>query len=304
MHGEKAGSRGEGRRKWPRKREIAGDGLGSARNLGSVSLKDMKSTGREQIPWKVRRGKRGKEAGVRPGEGVEPGREPAVERMKGEKRNWKSARDIILMLLPLRQTSSLDWPIRSLRHRPRPSSSLSSSLPSLEITTDATVLYAPPCLEVNPPNIAPHLTSNPPSHSIIIIIIIITTPIISKNNNLPPSLPPLPIPKNLFHALSLSNPDQTWISSQILSNSPLPPLQRNHALTPVPQSAEIRPFLFLVSPSRKVVALLVVHPAHPPLHQAALVMAALPHKPNPSSRRSNQSPLLPTSTNGVSLRPP
>ncbi len=46
MHGEKAGGRWEGRgRKWPRKREIAGDGHVSARNLGLVSLKDMKSTG-------------------------------------------------------------------------------------------------------------------------------------------------------------------------------------------------------------------------------------------------------------------
>jgi hypothetical protein len=119
-----AGVRGEGNGR--EKREIAGDGLDSARNLGSVSLKDMKSTGLEQIPWKVRRGKRGKEAGVRPGEGVEPGREPAVERMKGEKWNWKSARDIILMATP----STSDVVIR-LAHPVTPSSTPPLLLPIL-----------------------------------------------------------------------------------------------------------------------------------------------------------------------------
>ena len=92
--GEGEGEMGNGRE---RMREIAGDGLASARNLGLVSLKDMKSTGvrllmvTQQIPWKVRREQRGgrdtgKEDGVRPEEGVEPGREPGVERMKGENR--------------------------------------------------------------------------------------------------------------------------------------------------------------------------------------------------------------------------
>jgi hypothetical protein len=65
----------------------------------------------------------GKEDGVRPEEGVEPGREPGVECMKGENGIWKSARDIILMLV-LSPTSDVvipfDWPNRSLRHRPRP----------------------------------------------------------------------------------------------------------------------------------------------------------------------------------------
>jgi hypothetical protein len=44
----------------------------------------------------------GKEDGVRPEEGVEPGREPGVgpvEHMKGENGIWKSARDIIPMLV-------------------------------------------------------------------------------------------------------------------------------------------------------------------------------------------------------------
>jgi hypothetical protein len=43
----------------------------------------------------------GKEDGVRPEEGVEPGREPGVEHMKGENRFWKSARDIIPMVVLL-----------------------------------------------------------------------------------------------------------------------------------------------------------------------------------------------------------
>lgn len=153
--------------------------------------------------------------------------------------------------------------------------------------------YHSTCLEVNPPNIVHPLTSNPPSHSIIIII----TTIISKsnNNNLPLTLPPLPIP--------LTKPDQTWISSQILSSSPLLP-QPTLTLPPALPSAEIQPsLLFLVSPNRTA-ALPQVHPALPPLHQAALVMAALTQHPNRSYHRSSLLPLLPTSINGVSLRRP
>lgn len=68
-----------------------------------MSLKGYEKYGGEidngkQILWKVRRGQRGKEDGVRPEEGVEPGREPGVEHMKGENGIWKSARDIILMV--------------------------------------------------------------------------------------------------------------------------------------------------------------------------------------------------------------
>lgn len=55
-----------------------------------------------------REGHRETEDGVRPEEGVEPGRGPGVERMKGENRFLKSARDIIPMLVldPYVRTSS------------------------------------------------------------------------------------------------------------------------------------------------------------------------------------------------------
>jgi hypothetical protein len=86
---------------------------------------------------------------------------------------------------------------------------------------------------------------------------------------------------------------------------PLPqPPHLLFALPPPLPSAEIQAFLlFLVSPNRTG-ALPVVHPALPPLHQATLAMAALPHHPNRSYHRSSLLPLLPTSTNGVSLRRP
>ena len=156
-----------------------------------------------------------------------------------------------------------------------------------------------PCLEVNPPNIVHPLTSNPPSHSIIIITIIIN----NKNNILPLKRPPPPIPKTLLHAHSLSSLDPIWISSQILSSSPLLPPQSTHLLYALLPSAEIQlSLLSLVSPNRTA-ALPVVHPELPPPHQVPLAMAALPHKPNRSYHRSSPLPLPPI-INGVSLRPP
>ena len=230
----------------------------------------------------------GKEDGVRPEEGVEPGREPGVEHMKGENGFWKSARDIIPMVVL--------YPYVRRRH---------STGPSGHSVIDPARSSSPPfppspcsCLEANPPNIVPPLTSNPPSHSSIIITIIISNN--NKSNILPLTLP---IPKTRFHAPSLSNPDQTWISSQILSSSPLLPLPLLLLCALLP-SAEIQPSRsFLVSPNRTA-ALPVAHPALPPLHLATLAMVVLPHLPSRSYHRSSLLPLLPTSTNGVSLRPP
>ena len=152
-----------------------------------------------------------------------------------------------------------------------------------------------PCLEVSPPNIAHPLTSNPASP-------IITTTIINnnKNNLLPLTLPPLLIPKTLFHAPSLSRAEQTWIWSQIHSSSPLLPSPPLSALPPALPSAGTQPSLF--SPSQTAalpVALLV--PPH--LHLPALVTVALPRHPNPSYPRSNLLH-LPQTINGVSPRPP
>jgi hypothetical protein len=82
-----------------------------------------------------------------------------------------------------------------------------------------------------------------------------------------------------------------------------PPSLRSSASSPIRRNSTS--LLFLVSPNRTA-ALPVVHPALPRLHQAALAMAmaALPHPPNRSYHRSSLLPLLPTSINGVSLRPP
>lgn len=118
-----------------------GDGLVSARNLGLVSLKRYekyggvrlvmgnkfhgRSGGNNEAGW------RGKEDGVRPEEGVEPGREPGVERMKGENGIWKSARDIIPMVV-LVPTSDVVISIRlaqPVTPSSTPPSSLASSLP-------------------------------------------------------------------------------------------------------------------------------------------------------------------------------
>jgi hypothetical protein len=63
----------------------------------------------------------GREDGVRPEEGVEPGREPGVEHMKGENGFWKSARDIILMLV---------FPYVRRRHLTGPTVTPSSTPPS------------------------------------------------------------------------------------------------------------------------------------------------------------------------------
>jgi len=135
--------------------------------------------------------------GVRPEEGVEPGRDPVVERMKGENGIWKSARDIILIV------PTSDVVIR-LAQADTPSSTPASSLYPLLPPRLLTQLFSPStCLEVSPPNIVHPLTSNPPSQSIIIITIII-----NKNNLLPLTLPPLLIPKTTFHALSLTKLDR------------------------------------------------------------------------------------------------
>ena len=247
---------------------------------------------------------------------MEPGREPGVEHMKGDYGIWKSARDIILMVL-------LSYVRR--RHSTGPTGHSVIDPPPLLLSTlslprpvpDSRLLLThfppPPCLEVNPPNIVHPLTSNPQSHSIIITTIIIINNNNNNNNNnksnyRPPlTLPPPLILVTLFHAPNLTRPDQTWISSQILSSSPLLPPLSTHLLFALPLallSAEIQPFpWFLVSPSRTA-ALPVVHPAHPPLRQAALVMAALPHKSSRSYHLSSPLLLLPTSTNGVFLRPP
>jgi hypothetical protein len=161
-----------------------------------------------------------------------------------------------------------------------------------------TQLFSPkPCLEVNPPNIAPPLTSNPPSHTIIII----PTAIINKNNLLPLTLPPLLIPKILSHTPSLTKQDRIWIWSQILLSSLLLPPPR-FTLLPALPSAGIQPSLFQVSPSRTA-ALPVVPLALPRLLPPALVMAALPPQPNPFSLRSTLLP-LPLNTNGDSPRIP
>lgn len=113
--------------------------------------------------------------GVRPGEGVEPGRDTAVERVKrGEIIFWKSARDIILV--PTSDVVIRPGP-RALRHRinriPIPSSLSthppptrsphpSSPVPSLDsIITDATRVQYSSCPEVNPRNTVHPLTSSP-----------------------------------------------------------------------------------------------------------------------------------------------
>jgi hypothetical protein len=81
-----------------------------------------RSGGNNEAGW------RGKEDGVRPEEGVEPGRDPGVEHMKGENGIWKSARDIIPMVV-LSPTSDVVISIRLAQPVTPSSTPPSSSLP-------------------------------------------------------------------------------------------------------------------------------------------------------------------------------
>lgn len=145
----------------------------------------------DRIPWKVRREQRGGGDGETgwsaAGEGVEPGRDPEVERVKGEIVIWKSARDIILV--PTSDVVIRPGPT-ALRHRiylsPTRRFPSSSPHPSCRL-----LLTHIPCPEVNPRNTVRPLTSSP----------------LSIKNNSPLTRPLMP-PKTRSPA---HRQDQIWI---------------------------------------------------------------------------------------------